>query len=180
MLLSPRTTLARLSCATLLGAVLLVPPVQTQAPPSAAWLEPYRDVATSLIDASTSDDFAWERLAELTDTYGHRFSGSENLEHAIAWAVETMTSDGLEHVRAEPVMVPRWVRGDEHAEFVSRPQQALTILGLGGSIGTPPGGVEGDVVVVNSFAELRARAADVAGKIVLFNAPFTTYGDSVV
>ena len=179
MLLHPRTALARLSCVALLGGVFLVPAVRTQTPAAAAWLDPYREAATSLIQASTSDDFAWRRLAELTDTFGHRLSGSENLEQAIAWAVETMTSDGLEHVRAEPVMVPRWVRGDERAEFVSPPHQALTILGLGGSVGTRPEGVEGDVVVVNSFAELRTRAADVAGKIVLFNAPFTTYRDSV-
>ena len=173
------TALARLSLVTLLGASLFVSQAHTQTPASAAWLNPYREAATSLIQAATSDDFAWQRVAELTDTYGHRLSGSANLEQAIAWAVETMASDGLEHVRAEPVMAPRWVRGAEHAEFVSAPQQALTILGLGGSVGTPPDGVEGDVVVVNSFAELRARAAAVAGKIVLFNAPFTTYQDSV-
>ena len=169
-----------LALATLLCGALAVSPVSTQSAHVPAWLDPYRDVATCLMAASTSSDFAWQRLAELTDTHGHRLSGSENLEQAIAWAVETMIGDGLEDVRAEPVMVPRWVRGDEHAEFVSPPQQALTILGLGGSVGTPPEGVEGDVVVVNSFAELRARAAEVAGKIVLFNAPFTTYGDSVV
>lgn len=176
----PSRALARLPLAALLCGAFAVSPAYTQSPSPTAWLDPYREVATSLIEASTSDDFAWQRLAELTDTYGHRLSGSANLEQAIAWAVETMTRDGLEDVRAEPVMVPRWVRGDEHAEFVSPPQQALTILGLGGSVGTPPEGVEGDVVVVNSFAELRARAAEVAGKIVLFNAPFTTYGDSVV
>jgi len=179
MLLSPHTALARLSCATFLGVVLLVPPVQTQTPSSAAWLDPYRESATRLIEAATSDDFAWRRLAELTDTYGHRLSGSENLDRAIAWAVDTMIGDGLEHVRAEPVMVPRWVRGDEHAEFVSPPQQALTILGLGGSIGTPPEGLEGEVIVVKSFADLRARGAEVAGRIVLFNVSFTTYRDSV-
>ncbi|MDA1185043.1 MAG: M20/M25/M40 family metallo-hydrolase [Acidobacteria bacterium] len=180
MVLRRSTVTLRMLLVALLAGAWLVSPVHTQSPGPAAWLDAYRDVATSLIEASTSDDFAWNRLAELTDTYGHRLSGSANLEQAIAWAVEQMTSDGLEHVRAEPVMVPRWVRGDEHAEFVSPPRQALTILGLGGSVGTPPEGVEGDVVVVNSFAELRARAADVAGKIVLFNAPFTNYGDSVV
>jgi carboxypeptidase Q len=157
MLFRRSTALARLSLVTLLGASLFVSQAHTQTPASADWLDPYREAATSLIQASTSDDFAWQRVAELTDTYGHRLSGSANLEQAIAWAVETMASDGLEHVRAEPVMVPRWVRGAEHAEFVSAPQQALTILGLGGSVGTPPDGVEGDVLVVNSFAELRAR-----------------------
>ena len=51
------------------------------------------------------------------DTFGHRLSGSRNLEAAIGWAVEEMKSDGLENVRAEPVMVPHWVRGRESLEI---------------------------------------------------------------
>lgn len=174
-----RTVLIRLSLATLLGGALVVPPAHTQVPARAAWLEPYRETSTRLMHASTSDDFAWRRLAEMTDTYGHRFSGSENLDRAIAWAVDAMKRDGLENVRPEPVMVPRWVRGHESAEIIAPPRHPLTILGLGGSVGTPPEGIEGEVVVVSSFDDLRARASDVKGRIVLFNAPFTTYGDTV-
>ena len=179
MLLHARAALVRLSCATLLCVVFWAPQAKTQTPAAAAWLDPYRDSATSLIRASMSDDFAWRRLAELTDTYGHRLSGSSNLDRAIEWAIDTMSSDGLEDVRAEPVMVPRWVRGQESAEIIAPERHSLAILGLGGSIGTPPEGVEGDVIVVESFAGLRARRADVLGRIVLFNAPFTIYRDSV-
>jgi len=179
MSLNRRTVLVRLSLATLLGGALLVPPAHTQVPARAAWLDPYREAATRLIHASTTNDFAWRRLAEVTDTYGHRLSASENLNRAIAWAVETMKSDGLENVRTEPVMVARWVRGRESAEIIDPPRHALTILGLGGSVGTPPDGIEAEVVVVSSFEDLRARVADVKGRIVLFNAPFTTYGDTV-
>jgi carboxypeptidase Q len=168
-------TLFVVACA----CVLLAPPAATQAPSRPAWLEPYRETATRLIQAATADHFAWSRLAELTDTFGHRLSGSENLERAIAWAVETMRRDGLEHVRTEPVMVPRWVRGHESAEIVFPSKQALALLGLGGSVATPPGGIEADVVVVGAFEELRSRASDVRGRIVLFNAPFTTYSDTV-
>ena len=46
------------------------------------------------------------------------------------------------------------------------------------SIGTP--GIEADVIVVSSFEELEELdPLDVRGKIVLYNAPFTTYGDTV-
>ena len=175
-----RATLIRLSLATLVGGALLVPPARTQVPARAAWLDPYRETTTRLIHASTSDDFAWWRLVEVTDTYGHRLSGSENLDRAIAWAVETMKRDGLENVRTEPVMVPRWVRGPESAEIIEPPRHALAILGLGGSVGTPAEGIEAEVVVVSSFEDLRARAADVNGRIVLFNAPFTTYENTVM
>lgn len=174
-----RTLFIRLSLAAFVGLGILAPQAHTQVPVRVAWLDPYRDVSARLIHAATADDFAWRRLAELTDTYGHRLSGSENLERAIAWAAETMKRDGLENVRTEPVMVPRWVRGRESAEIVEPPRHALAMLGLGGSIGTPPDGLEAEVVVVNSFEDLRARSSEVKGRIVLFNAPFTTYGDTV-
>ena len=51
------------------------------APP---WVTQLRPDAERLLTAATADDFAWQRLAELTDTFGHRLSGSENLERAIA------------------------------------------------------------------------------------------------
>jgi carboxypeptidase Q len=144
-----------------------------------AWLDPYRDTAARLIKAAMADDFAWQRLAELTDTFGNRLSGSDNLARAAAWAAETMKQDGLENVRLDPVMVPRWVRGRESAEIVGPPDHPLSILGLGGTVATRADGVEAEVLVVNSFDDLRARADEARGRIVLFNAPFTSYGDTV-
>ena len=135
------------------------------------WINAYRDTATRLIKAATADDFAWQRLAEMTDTYGHRLSGSENLNRAIGWAVETMKKDGLENVRAEKVMVTRWVRGRESAEIVDPARHTITLLGLGGTVATPPGGLEAEVLVVESFNDLRTHAADAKGRIVLFNEP---------
>src|SRR5712671_2861285 len=143
------------------------------------WINAYRDTATRLMKAATADDFAWQRLAELTDTYGNRLSGSDNLTRAIGWAVETMKKDGLDNVRAEKVMVTRWVRGRESAEIVDPARHAITILGLGGSVATPPGGLEAEVLVVESFNELRMHAADAKGRIVLFNEAFTNYADTV-
>jgi carboxypeptidase Q len=148
-------------------------------PPSPSWLAPYREDAARLIKAATADDFAWQRLAELTDTFGNRFSGSENLERAGRWAADVMRRDGLENIRLEPVTVPRWVRGRESAHIVGPPDHPLTILGLGGTVATPAAGVEAEVLVVSSFDDLRARGADARGRIVLFNAPFTSYGDTV-
>jgi len=161
------------------ACALLATAAQTQVPPRATWVEPYRETAARLMQTATGDQFAWRRLAELTDTFGHRLSGSENLERAIAWAAEAMRRDGFENVRTEPVMVPRWVRGRESADIVFPPQHAIAMLGLGGSIATPPGGIEAEVVVVGAFEELRTRGADIRGRIVLFNAPFTTYSDTV-
>ncbi|MBT4051506.1 MAG: peptidase M28 family protein, partial [Bacteroidetes Order II. Incertae sedis bacterium] len=45
----------------------------------------YQVDANELIDAALADSAAWNRLAYLTDTFGPRFSGSENLELALDW-----------------------------------------------------------------------------------------------
>ncbi|HEX9582469.1 MAG TPA: M28 family metallopeptidase [Gemmatimonadales bacterium] len=139
----------------------------------------YRAPADRIIDAALADSSAYRRLAELTDRFGPRFSGTDNLEHALDWILEEMRRDGLENVRAEPVMVPRWVRGEESAELLEPRPRRLPMLGLGGSIGTPPDGITGQVLVVSSFDDLARRAAEARGKIVLFNAPFTSYGRTV-
>jgi len=55
----------------------------------------------------------------------------------------------------------------------------LHMLGLGRSVGTPKGGITAPVLVVASFDELARRQADAGGKIVLFDAPFVSYGETV-
>ena len=171
-----RTALCVLAAVVAYGAFM---PFAAQPAAGAGWLSPFRDNVSRLQAAAQADDFAWQRLAELTDTYGNRISGSENLTRAIRWAEATLTKDGLANVRTEKVMVPRWVRGQESAVIVDPPEHAVVMLGLGGSVATPPGGVEADVLVVKDFKDLEARAAEVKGRIVLFNVPYTTYGETV-
>lgn len=139
----------------------------------------YREAASRIISRAMKDSAAWNRLAVLTETFGPRFSGSESLERAIDWTLAEMQKDGFDNVRGERVMVPRWVRGAESAEIISPRRQALPMLGLGGSIATPPEGITAEVMVVTSYDDLRARASGARGKIVLYNVPFTTYGQTV-
>jgi carboxypeptidase Q len=140
----------------------------------------YRDAASRIIARATRDSAAWNRLAVMTETFGNRFSGSDRLEHALDWVLAEMKKDGLDNVHGEPAMVPHWVRGAESAELVQPRQQNLPMLGLGGSIATPPGGITAEVLVVRSFDDLKAKSALARGKIVLFNVPFTNYGETVV
>jgi carboxypeptidase Q len=146
---------------------------------SAALVARHQVAANRIIAAALADSSAYRRLAELTDRFGHRFSGSESLERAIDWILDAMRRDGLQNVRGEPVTVPRWVRGAERAELVAPVSRPLPMLGLGGSIATPPGGITAEVLVVSSFEELERRAAEARGRIVLFDAPFVTYGQTV-
>ncbi len=147
---------------------------------AAAWLEPYHEPAGRLIGAALASDFAWQRLALIGDTFGHRLSGSQALEDAIQWAVQEMKKDGLENVHTELAKVPHWVRGQESLEIVAPRRHTLAMLGLGNSVGTPAAGVEGELLVVRSFPELEAAGDRVKGKIVLYNVPFTNYGETVV
>jgi carboxypeptidase Q len=146
------------------------------APP---WLESYREPAARLIGEAVGSTFAWQRLAELTDSIGNRISGSPALDRAIAWAVTEMKRDGLENVHTEKVMVPRWVRGAESAEILEPAAHQMVMLGLGDSVGTPAEGITAEVLVVRGFEDLEAHAARAKGRVVLFNVPFTTYGETV-
>jgi carboxypeptidase Q len=135
-------------------------------------------VADSLIRAATRDSAAYRRLGELVDGFGHRIAGSPSLESAIDWILGEMKADGLENVRGEPVMVANWVRGRESVDLVWPRRARLRMLGLGGSVGTRDEGITARVLVVSTFDELERRKAEAKGRIVLFDAPFTTYPET--
>jgi carboxypeptidase Q len=137
-------------------------------------LEPHRAPAARLIESALRDSAAYQRLARLVDGFGHRMTGSESLERSLDWIVAEMKRDGLENVRKEPVTVMKWVRGAESAVLLTPRRAPLHILGLGRSVGTPAQGITAPVLVVRSFADLRARAAEARGRIVLYNFPFDT------
>ena len=168
----------------MLGALSLVATIgscaSVQRPPVTAPLAAsYRPTADRIIAAALADSAAWNRAATLTDKFGHRLSGSKALEDALDWIIAEMKRDGLENVHGEPVTVPHWVRGEESATLVSPRSVKLNMVGLGGSVATPSEGITAPVIVVNSFEDLTAKRAEVPGKIVLFDVPFTTYGATV-
>lgn len=139
----------------------------------------YREVSGRLIGAALTDETAYRRLGYLSDRIGHRLSGSTQLERAIRWTVEEMKRDGLENVRTEKVMVPHWVRGVESVELLEPEPRNMAMLGLGMSVGTPPEGITAAGVVVRNYDELENLGEKVRGKIVVYNVPFTTYGQTV-
>ena len=166
-------TPSRLAALALAATCTLASPARSQGPAA------YRAAADQLINQALKDSAAWNRIAELTDTFGNRLSGSAALERAIDWTLAKMKADGLENVRGEPVMVPHWVRGNESAELITPRRKTLTMLGLGGSVGTDAKGITAPVLVVSSFDELTRRASEAKGRIVLFDVPFKSYGETV-
>ncbi|HPF36826.1 MAG TPA: M20/M25/M40 family metallo-hydrolase [Candidatus Krumholzibacteria bacterium] len=161
-----------LAVSVLLAAVPVLAASAPPAPDLAA------DVAR-ITAAAQADDHAMARMIELCDEIGPRLNGSPAMARAIDWAVAHLRADGADDARREPVLVPHWVRGAERARVLAPWSMPLPVIGLGGTVGTPPGGLEADVLVVESFEELEARRAEAAGRIVLFNMPWEGYGKTV-
>jgi carboxypeptidase Q len=144
--------------------------------------------AGRIADEALRDERAYQLLTELCDDIGARLSGSEELKRAVSWAEKRLREAGHENVRAEPVQVNTWVRGKESLAMVAPAPRAIPVLGLGGTVPTPKGGLTGELAVVSSLDELAARGAELKGKIVLIDAvmpPFdpvtreTSYGKVV-
>jgi hypothetical protein len=137
------------------------------------------DAATldALRTVALKGDYAYERLTDLTDKIGPRLSGSIGAAAAVTQIAEAMKALGLA-VTLQPVKVPHWVRGAESAEIVDYPgrpagiTQKVVLTALGGSSATPPAGLTAPVIVISSLDELKARAAEVKGRIVLFNVAY--------
>lgn len=160
-------------------ALLLAPLALLAAAPPL--YDSYKDVSSRIIQAALADQEGYAKLAYLCDRIGNRLSGSPALDAAIQWAAAQMKRDGLENVATAAVKVPHWVRGREEAEIVAPVRHPLSMLGLGGSVGTPAEGITAQVVPAGSFEALEALGREkVAGKIVLFNVPYEGYGKTVV
>ncbi|MBL0321462.1 MAG: M20/M25/M40 family metallo-hydrolase [Ignavibacteria bacterium] len=125
-----------------------------------------------------ADNGLYPLLADFTDHYPRRISGSDVLEKGLDWIIASMRADGWD-VRTQPIMVPNWKRGNESLSMTKPLKRTLPFCGLGGSVGTQNRPVTAPVLVVGSMAELRQRSAEAKGKIVVYNAPFTTYGETV-
>lgn len=134
----------------------------------------YRATADKLIDAALADKEGYERLTYLCYRIGARLSGSPALQRAVEWSAEQMKAAGLSHVRIIPVKVPHWVRGAESGRLVAPLDKTLHMLGLGGSIATPSGGITADVIAVSDFAGLTKLGREkILGKIVVYNEEYT-------
>ncbi len=174
-------TLLILACA----ATPSLPLEAAAASPATAPVEDQHDatVATGvpgqLYTAAQGSDRALSHLRYLSDHIGHRIIGSDALDRAEQWAAEGLEADGFE-VRLEPVETNHWVRGEESLHLLAPVERELPLLGLGGTVATPPGGIQAEVVAVADLDALDALPDDaVAGRIVLYDQPWSGYRDTV-
>src|ERR1700744_140198 len=162
-----------------------------------AWTPEQISNMERLRDAALNDPYALTELRHLTDNIGPRLAGSPQAEHAVEWVAEEMRALGAT-VTIEKTTVPHWGGGEETAELTAWPgmtpktTQKIVLTALGGSVATPKDGISAPVIVVDSFADLKALPKDeVKGKILLFNEHFDkglaaqgrgdeAYGEAVV
>jgi Zn-dependent M28 family amino/carboxypeptidase len=162
-----------------------------------AWTPAQIVTMERLRDAALSDPYALTELRHLTDNIGPRLAGSPQAQHAVGWVADEMRALGAT-VTIEKTTVPHWVRGEEAADLTAWPgmapktTQKIVLTALGGSVATPKEGISAPVVVVDSFADLKALPKDaVKGKILVFNERFDkglaaqgrggeAYGEAVV
>ena len=151
----------RAAIAALIASAALIMPAMAATP---------AETAAALRDKALHDPVAHELVTSLATEVGARPAGSPAAAKARDWAVGQLTRLGFQNIRVEPFEITAWTRGREEAEIMAPQRRRLTILGLGGAAPTPPGGVEGEVAVFHSFAELTAApAGSLAGKIALID-----------
>jgi hypothetical protein len=127
---------------------------------------------------------AYDNLRDLTKKIGGRLAGSPQMVMAEKWGEAVMKQSGADKVMMQQCMVPHWVRGGKDEASASNYQgpnvpfrddylkKELDVVALGNSIGSGKNGVNGEVLLVNSFEELEKRKNEVKGKIVFYNYKF--------
>lgn len=155
---------------SLLSVSLLSVAGAALAAPAASLSEDLRSTAVSLRDDALKGTRAYDLVRSLTIEAGPRPAGSEGDRRAIEWALRTMRELGLSNVRAEKMTVPRWEPGTYSGEVTAPWPQPMVLLPLGGTVGTPEGGIEAEVVEVATLQDLqKIDAAQVRGKIVFIS-----------
>ena len=94
-----------------------------------------------------------ENLRRLTDTVGGRVSGSPEMGEAIEWAVTAFRTGGVD-VHTETYMLPHaWSEGATHLEVLGPVTFPVSLVSLGLSPATPPGGIEAPLVDIGNGTE---------------------------
>jgi carboxypeptidase Q len=91
-------------------------------------------------------------LRVLCKQIGHRLTGSKAAEQAVEWGRKALLEAGCDKVYLQPVMVPKWVRENEHFTITLKNRTVVTLnpIGLGNTLGTAPQGVTAPIIQVDN------------------------------
>lgn len=128
-----------------------------------------------IYDAALMEGKSYGWLNYLSNQIGGRLSGSIQAQQAVNYTKMQLDSLGLDRVWLQPVMVPKWVRGNpEFAYFETTPGVTtnVPICALGGSVATPQQGIKANILEVQGIEELAKLGKEkIKGSIIFFNRP---------
>ena len=145
----------------------------------------------NLFDLALLHGQSYDWLDHLSNNIGGRLSGSVNAQRAVDYTKAELEKLGLDRVWLQPVMVPKWTRGNPEYAYIQSagsPSNPVNILALGGSVATPDTGLRARVIEVQGIEDLeRYGREQIEGKIVFYNRPmrpdiintFEAYGGCV-
>jgi hypothetical protein len=153
-----RAALRNLVLSALLVPALAVPCRAAETPAA---------IAMALSQKAASDGWSYEFLESLTTEIGPRLAGTEAEARAADWAAARLRAAGMD-VHLETFPMTAWERGVETAAIVKPAPQRLVLTALGGSVATPPAGIEAEAVVFRTYAALLAAPpGSLTGKIAV-------------
>jgi hypothetical protein len=142
-----------------------------------------------IFDEVLTNGRCYEDLRQLCKDVGHRLTASPASYKAIAWGKLTLESLHLDKVWLQEITVPHWERGTiERLDFSSKstPLMLSKCTALGGSVGTDGQVIEGEILAINDWEELKKLDDKaVKGKIIYYSkvmnpyfiSTFHAYGD---
>ncbi|MFC0605337.1 M20/M25/M40 family metallo-hydrolase [Winogradskyella pulchriflava] len=133
-------------------------------------------VLKTIYTTSLTNGMSYQWLDHLSNQIGGRLSGSKNAELAVQYTKAELEKLGLDKVWLQPVMVPKWVRGEKETAYIvtankdHKINQDVNICALGGSVATPKDGITANVIEINTYKDLELLGEEkIKGKIVFIN-----------
>jgi hypothetical protein len=124
-------------------------------------------VAAGLAQTALGDNWGYNFLGALTTEIGPRLAGTDAEARAARWVESRLKAAGMD-VHLESFPMTAWERGVETAAVVKPAPQRLILTALGGSVATPPDGIEAEAVVFRTYGALLAAApGSLSGKIAV-------------
>ena len=124
-----------------------------------------------LADTVAGENYGYDIVEGLTTDIGPRLAGSEAEARAREWTAAKFREIGLENVRIEEFTIDGWERGEERATLMAPFEQPLYITALGGSVATPPEGIQAEIAYFPTYDDLEGAPLDMdlSGKIVFIS-----------
>ena len=129
--------------------------------------------ASHLAQKAMDSGLALDIATDLTTEIGPRLYGSDDERQAVEWATKRFQEYGFDKIWTESFPVDRgWERGDETAAVTYPSPQKLVITALGGSVATPPEGIEAEIALFKTIGALKSQpAGSLKGKIAVVTQP---------